>query len=538
MKVTEALDMAFDVIDNDPCESHQQRNDEKTLSTPQNHTALVIGVQEKAISDTKLSSPEKPSFPVAFPIPLIEMNKPILSPPKEKPPPPPADDSNDELDDEKFTPNPYESKYLQRNGLTNNSTRRIQSEIKNKRSSFLGFDDVSHESSDYELIQFGMNALRAPPDSHSRQTSDSTWSSDDYNRPIKSFVDHYSLENDKKLLEIGKNALINENNANEFQLNDIQLANKIDALLDEGEQLREMEDQYREDEEIWRVERELRQLETEELNRKKSIEANRLLRQRQFESMDYRRSLQDIHNNIYVNVQPELTNHAMNSRKSMPNLKDAINHSDAIKMKQLTTAMPPAKPLRAQEYAKISKYFGDYQNVDANNVFDQKSKSYEDFNVHNSVKLSHSQSQGNMLWLRTPTVNEMTVNNGVDTSHYDVPIKSQSHYVPQPHQQMQYSPIVGGDNFNRVTTQLHDDDMKALQHKRKSDPQCYNYNKHWLIQEAEQRRIDQERSIRARENDVHKRNTFGKTSDQKALPEMVIQTLTERVRNRLTEKKR
>lgn len=522
------MDLAFDEIDNDPSELSQIEVKPKTRN---NHSPTVISVLEKAAA-------EKPPFPVTFPIPMTEMNKLNLSPPKEKPPPPPPDDSNDELDEDPLSA--YEHRFLQRNG-TNNSTRRIQTEIKNKRNSFLGFDDVNRDSADYEMIQFSAAANHRyentdaieklssqSVDNHSRQTSDSTWSSEDLDRRPKPFVDNFSLENDKKLLEIGKNALMSESGASdEYRANEALLKSRIDEYLDEGEKLREIEEQFREDEEIWRVERELRLLESEEMKRKQTQQANRLLRQKQMESMEYRRSLQDIHNNIYVNVQPERPP-TLNSRKSMPNLQDAITQNDAMKMKQLTASMPPAKPLRAQEYAKISQYFGHYSNESA---LDQKSKSYEDFNVHPNMSLSHSQSQNNMLWLRPAAVGDPTPPN---TGYYDVP-RSLKKFTPH---------IVPHENANNpipIPSRDHDE-LKINQQKRKSDPQCYNYNKHWLIQEAEQRRIDQERSTRSRESDLMRKSGYAKgasaTNDQKALPETIIQTLTERVRNRMEEKKR
>lgn len=52
--------------------------------------------------------------------------------------------------------------------------------------------------------------------------------------------------------------------------------------------------------------------------------------------------------------------------------------------------------------------------------------------------------------------------------------------------------------------------------KRKSEPHAFNYQSHWLIQEAEQRRLDQQRGVR---------------SNKKPLPDSVIQTITQRVQS-------
>lgn len=59
---------------------------------------------------------------------------------------------------------------------------------------------------------------------------------------------------------------------------------------------------------------------------------------------------------------------------------------------------------------------------------------------------------------------------------------------------------------------------------RKSEPAKQSINSHWLIQEAEQRRIEQMNN--ARLNGVN-----GSNGNKKPLPESVIQTLTQRVQN-------
>jgi F-box protein 20 len=68
---------------------------------------------------------------------------------------------------------------------------------------------------------------------------------------------------------------------------------------------------------------------------------------------------------------------------------------------------------------------------------------------------------------------------------------------------------------------LNDATWLLNQQKRKSDPQGFNYNKHWLIQEAEQRRIEQQCGVRSTANGGGK----------KPLPDSVIQTITQRVQS-------
>jgi hypothetical protein len=58
---------------------------------------------------------------------------------------------------------------------------------------------------------------------------------------------------------------------------------------------------------------------------------------------------------------------------------------------------------------------------------------------------------------------------------------------------------------------------------RKSEPVKPSLNSHWLIQEAEQRRIEQMNNVRS--------NGTGNMVGKRPLPESVIQTLTQRVQN-------
>ncbi len=71
-------------------------------------------------------------------------------------------------------------------------------------------------------------------------------------------------------------------------------------------------------------------------------------------------------------------------------------------------------------------------------------------------------------------------------------------------------------------------------HYRKSEPVKQSLNSHWLIQEAEQRRIDQMNASKSVNS--NNRNSIG---SKKPLPDSIIQTLTQRVQNMgFSEKKR
>lgn len=80
----------------------------------------------------------------------------------------------------------------------------------------------------------------------------------------------------------------------------------------------------------------------------------------------------------------------------------------------------------------------------------------------------------------------------------------------------------------RNKTPENKDLWQMNQQKRKSDGGGFNY-KHWLIQEAEQRRIDQQRGMKTSvaQNNWNNNNS----NNRKSLPDSVIQTITQRVQN-------
>ncbi|XP_049304244.1 uncharacterized protein LOC105229619 isoform X4 [Bactrocera dorsalis] len=93
--------------------------------------------------------------------------------------------------------------------------------------------------------------------------------------------------------------------------------------------------------------------------------------------------------------------------------------------------------------------------------------------------------------------------------------------------------------------------LSAYQQKRKSMPEPYHaYNNHWLVQEAEQRRIaeQQRRGGSTATTPVHQQNgsavsgmksATSSNSNGKPLPDSIIQTLTERVQSKgIGERKR
>lgn len=575
-------------------------------------------------SSHKLSSS---STMAKLPIPLdIGTKAAAMQPPKEPPPPIPVE-SNDEEESECAEEEPLPQDAMKRI----NSTKRIKKEIRNKRSSFLGIEGNDDESflelsvapppnmvallqeerriekqlymkaGLYDSSDTADSRDSGVSENHSRQSSEPVTSSSeeheqeqeqDSNRP--EIVN--ALEKDKKLLEAGKNALALECRAlgtQQWVYNDgfAQNDDDIDPILkalDERERARCIDDQNQEEADILRVERELLQLEQEEMKRKnmmnrKLYEQQRLHAQQQ--EVEHRRSLQDINGNanLYANVYNNNNNNNTlvnnngdylhvqpNHRKSMPNLQDMTLHEAPEETDRIIPPIPPAKPLRVQEYLKYGKQF--YGN---GGVIDPR--------TNQSMPMHLNTIHSNDDFLPYAVNSGGSSNNSINSSYSNM-TRHTLHAlsaVPKPKFQDTWAHNNSNSNSNNYENtndhswhsnrdyidpaaepyirprQIKDpigDSWLSLQQKRRSDPQNFNYNKHWLIQEAEQRRIDQARRSgtytngnewsQSNNNNNNNINSNSKiiprkgSSDNKPLPEAVIQTLTQRVQNKLSDKKR
>ncbi|XP_031621786.1 myb-like protein X isoform X3 [Contarinia nasturtii] len=551
-----------------------------------------------------------------LPVPLeIGSKASIMQPPKEKPPPPPIETNDDEEESECAEEEPLPQDAMKRI----NSTKRIKKEIRNKRSSFLGIEGNDDESflqlsvapppnmaallqeerridkqlymkaGLYDSSDTAESRDSGVSENHSRQSSEPVTSSSeeqeqDSNRPeIIS-----ALEKDKKLIEAGKNALAMECRAlgtQQWVYNDgfAQNDDDIDPILkalDERERARCIDEQNCEQADILRVERELLQLEQEEMKRKNMMnrklyeQQQRLHAQQQHEAqqqqqhqqhqqqqlqqeeeVELRRSLQDINGNVnlYANVYNTDYHVQANHRKSMPNLQDMTLREVTDK---IIPPIPPAKPLRVQEYLKYGKQI--YSN---GAVIDPRTNQ----SVPMHLNTIHSQSNEDF---RPYAGNSGSSNNSINGSYSNM-TRHTLHALsaaPKPKFQDTWAHNNNNNNNNNNYENTNDngwnsnrdyidpaaepyirsrqnkepigDTWLSLQ-KRRSDPQNFNYNKHWLIQEAEQRRIDQ-----ARRGEWSQLNNSSKiiprkgSNDNKPLPDAVIQTITQRVQNKLSDKKR
>ncbi|XP_012541813.2 serine-rich adhesin for platelets [Monomorium pharaonis] len=288
----------------------------------------------------------------------------------------------------------------------------------------------------------------------------------------------------------------------------------VDACRKEEMRIRTMESQIREQEnkalvgaglsnnedefpsgEVLRVERELLQLEQEELKRQRNNLAYREQKQLRLaeQLQEQWKSLQDVAQNSIKNVQQyKYHTPAMNYRSSMPNLQ----FQDAPRRRPPPPPIPLSKP----------------------RMLDQRQR---DVTIKNSrIPSADSIPQQVDASIRENAATTLGNHTGQQMSRQTLQALSA---VPRPR-------IVQGDQW----VQRRKSDVPRNAHD-------VNYQ-HWLIQEAEQRRIN-ERNQRspARKSQPHVTCTSVPynapiRTDSKPLPDSIIQTLTQRVQNKTQEK--
>ncbi|XP_055902435.1 uncharacterized protein LOC129938734 isoform X5 [Eupeodes corollae] len=477
-----------------------------------------------------------------------------LQPPKEKPPPPPVMDAadSDDADDDDGTgsaggssTNTYETipRSVTENGgsvppiMRMNSTKRIKNEIRNKRSSFLGIEgsddsfleltvapppdmvqllqeerrldkQLCIKAGLYDNSDAGESRDSGVSENHSRQSSEPFTNSSDE-------PDHHHEE----LLAI--HARMNHNAEQQRLL--IPQNQMIPGIEEANAKIQCIEDQIREQEEVLRVERELLQVEQDELKRQRdnlilreNIARRELQHGAKILMSNNRRSLQDINatvnqnnqnnnsnNNIYANIQNQQVYQIETDYcRSMSDLPSDFR-SGSSKLIQ----MPPMKPTRSQM-------------ISDEHIQMRMSQP----NVHLPPAASHGNMSRNALHALSAT--------------------------PKP----KYNDAWVHTKREFAENKSVENGWVSYQQKRKSVPDTFSYNNHWLVQEAEQRRIEQQRGLRNTNTNGWTRGVSnnnnnnigvppntqpGGCKDNKPLPDAVIQTLTQRVQSKgIGERKR
>lgn len=293
-----------------------------------------------------------------------------------------------------------------------------------------------------------------------------------------------------------------------------EIEEEMDARRNEEKRIRAMESQIREQEttslvgaglndeedefasgEVLRVERELLQLEQEELKRQRNNLAYREQKQMKLaeQLQEQWKSLQDVAHSSANNIQQYKSQPPVNYRSSMPNLQLQERRRPP------PPPIPPAKPLRVIEQRQRDVTIRSSRVPSADSIPQQV-----DASLRHSASITTLSSHGGQQMTRQ-TLQALSA-------------------VPRPR-------IVQSDQW----VQRRKSDVPRGAHD-------LNYQ-HWLIQEAEQRRINEKNQRSpARKPQMHVTGTsvpYTMTSsrtDSKPLPDSIIQTLTQRVQSRAQEK--
>ncbi|CAH2094984.1 unnamed protein product [Euphydryas editha] len=446
----------------------------------------------------------------AFPLDLPTS---ALEPPKEKPPPPPMDDSPDDE--------------LLGNGnfKHTSSARRIKKEIRNKRTSFLGIEgqvDDSYLDVDLKLaprpditsflqeetkiekllykktLSHDMDAkLRDSRDSGvdiDRGPSAEAWykgqSSPEISNP-------HSRQNSEPYTQMTVTSDEEETTKKNSESFSKDLTTKLTNLTENGDandnKIDHLDKKLQQQQEVLRFERELLQLEQEELRRQRENllrDQNRLIQ----------KSVQDI-STAGVPEKPvthrasKSTNH--NYRHSMPNLLVSENYIPPVIERPVIDEEMKRKPFVSEEH--IQSHFGVEESRKL--LFDDKTKFAE---VRRPVP--------NVMRPQQPILppkprSRDSIEREITMRSSRLPSAVEYVNVDRTAVQMRQKTVNGNGQYHPMTRHtlqalsaaptpklISNTDWMQTRNQTRQKPANFNYNQHWLIQEAEQRRIQEQRA--------------------------------------------
>ncbi|XP_022815313.1 LIM domain only protein 7 isoform X1 [Spodoptera litura] len=461
----------------------------------------------------------------AFP---LDMPTNILEPPKEKPPPPPTEDG------------PEDELLGNGNFKHTSSARRIKKEIRNKRTSFLGIEGQDDSYLDVDLtlaprpditsflqeetkiekllykktLSHDMDAkLRESRDSGvdvDRGPSAEAWykghsspeTSSPHSRQNSEPYTHVTVTSDEEE-STKKHQETFSSNLNSKLSELTEPSDKIDSLDKTIQQQQECStnedwpDGAYDDantKEVLRFERELLQLEQEELRRQRE----NLLRD---QTRIIQKSVQDISSIPSTPEKPPLNRTPANPhyRHSMPNLllnENIPSIPPAVPERQMDERMvdEKRKPFVSEEH--MQRHFGVEESRRV--LYERKEVRAQPMRVPQPVlppKPKSRESIEREITMRSSRVPSAVEYANVQLRQKPVPNGNAANYHPMTRHTLQALSAAPTPKLISNT-----DWMQARNRK----PANYNYNQHWLIQEAEQRRLDEQRNkARAQRHSYH-----------------------------------
>ncbi|XP_060806056.1 LIM domain only protein 7 isoform X2 [Amyelois transitella] len=523
--VHDALDLAFKELDSEDSFDNTGAMDttEKSLENEKVGPIKVNDKVDKLIDfDTDQKIPVTPLYENidivyqnsvddagAFP---LDMPSNVMEPPKEKPPPPPTEETTDDE--------------LLGNGnfKHTSSARRIKKEIRNKRTSFLGIEGQDDSYLDVDLtlaprpditsflqeetkiekllykrtLSHDMDAkLRESRDSGvdiDRGPSAEAWykgqsspeTSNPHSRQNSEPYTHVTVTSDEE--EAAK-----KQNEQNFTSNLNTKLNELSETQTDDNKLDSLDKKLQHQQEVLRFERELLQLEQEELRRQRE----NLLRD---QNRIIQKSVQDVSSVPSTPEKPPLSSRPskpnQNYRHSMPNLllNETYTVAPVVPERPVFDENLKRKPFVSEEH--IQRHFG---------VEESRKVLYEDRKTAEAVKRPVPSVRPQQPILPPKPKTRESIEREITMRSSRVPSAVEYVNVDRTAVQLRQKPVVNGNtqyqSMTRHTLQAlsaaptpklisNNDWMQSRNRK----PANYNYNQHWLIQEAEQRRIDEQRS--------------------------------------------
>ncbi|XP_035452823.2 LIM domain only protein 7 isoform X4 [Spodoptera frugiperda] len=442
----------------------------------------------------------------AFP---LDMPTNVLEPPKEKPPPPPTEDG------------PEDELLGNGNFKHTSSARRIKKEIRNKRTSFLGIEGQDDSYLDVDLtlaprpditsflqeetkiekllykktLSHDMDAkLRESRDSGvdvDRGPSAEAWykghSSPETSSP-------HSRQNSEPYTHVTVTSDEEESTKKHQETFSSNLNSKLSELTEPSDKIDSLDKTIQQQQEVLRFERELLQLEQEELRRQRE----NLLRD---QTRIIQKSVQDISSIPSSPEKPPLNRTPANPhyRHSMPNL--LLNEN--------IPSIPPAVPERQMDERVVDE---------KRKPFVSEEHMQRHFGVEESRRVLYERKEVRGQPMRVPQPVLPPKPKSRESIEREITMRSSRvpSAVEYANVQLRQKPVQNGNAANYHPMTRHT--LQALSaaptpklisntdwmQARNRKPANYNYNQHWLIQEAEQRRIDEQRSkARAQRHSYH-----------------------------------
>ncbi|KAF9409175.1 hypothetical protein HW555_011392, partial [Spodoptera exigua] len=410
----------------------------------------------------------------AFP---LDMPTNVLEPPKEKPPPPPTEDG------------PEDELLGNGNFKHTSSARRIKKEIRNKRTSFLGIEGQDDSYLDVDLT------LAPRPDITSFLQEETKIEKLLYKKTLSHDMDAKLRESRDSGVDVDRGPSAEawyKGHSSPETSSPHSRQNSEDCSTNEDWPDGAYDDANTK--EVLRFERELLQLEQEELRRQRE----NLLRD---QTRIIQKSVQDISSIPTSPEKPPLNRTPANPhyRHSMPNLllnENIPSIPPAVPERQMDERMvdEKRKPFVSEEH--MQRHFGVEESRRV--LYERKEVRGQPMRVPQPVlppKPKSRESIEREITMRSSRVPSAVEYANVQLRQKPVPNGNAANYHPMTRHTLQALSAAPTPKLISNT-----DWMQARNRK----PANYNYNQHWLIQEAEQRRLDEQRSkARAQRHSYH-----------------------------------